>query len=104
LPPKCRVGCRESTPELSFDQSTEWWCWFFEQETQSQSFGGGSGGSHPLGCVKAGRKSENGGQWRSDKEPRLSVPLLFSLGHGSDQRWGKEGNLGEKGSKRVNRS
>jgi len=26
---------------------------FFEQETQSLSFGSGSGGSHPLGCVKA---------------------------------------------------
>jgi len=30
----------------------EWWCWFFEQETQSLSFGGGSGGSHPLGSLK----------------------------------------------------
>jgi len=71
--PEWRIGCGESTIRLDFGRSMEWCYWFFEQETQSLSFGGRSGGSHPLGCMKA-----RGGDGAVRRRPRLSVPLYLT--------------------------
>ena len=46
---------------------------FLKQETQKRSFGGGSDGSHPLGCVKA-----RGGGGTVRRRSRLSVPLYLT--------------------------
>ena len=45
-----------------------------------------------LGLRERRLEKRKGGQWHSEKEPRLSVPLIFSFGRSSDQRWGREGN------------
>ena len=67
------IGCEESTARLGCSRSMEWWCWFFEQNTQSLSFGSGSGGSRPLGYVKA-----RGGNGQMRRQLRLSVPFYLT--------------------------